>query len=71
MQRTMGSRSTIYGVAFAVGLCGLVAQVVVVREMLTTFYGNELSMGVVLAAWPWQLPLPMFWAVQKASSCLP
>ena len=47
----MSSRSTIYGVAFVVGFCGLVAQVVVLREMLVTFYGNELSMGVMLAAW--------------------
>jgi spermidine synthase len=36
---------------FLVGLCGLVAQVVVLREMIVTFHGNELSIGVFLAAW--------------------
>ena len=33
------------------GFCGLVAQVLVVREMVVTFHGNELSIGVMLGTW--------------------
>ena len=36
---------------FFIGFCGLVAQVIVLREMVVTFYGNELSIGVMLGAW--------------------
>ena len=35
----------------AVGFGGVVAQVLVLREMVVTFYGNELSLGVMLACW--------------------
>ncbi|MBM4042157.1 MAG: hypothetical protein FJ290_26980, partial [Planctomycetes bacterium] len=36
---------------FAIGFCGVVAQVVVVREMVVTFYGNELCVGAMLGTW--------------------
>jgi len=51
MRSVMKARATVYGAAFAIGFGGLVAQVVVLREMVVTFYGNELSIGVMLAAW--------------------
>ncbi|MCP4538653.1 MAG: hypothetical protein GY832_16080 [Chloroflexi bacterium] len=35
----------------AVGLTSTIAQVVLMRELITTFYGNELLFGLVLAAW--------------------
>lgn len=34
-----------------VGLSGIVAQVLLLRELLVTFYGNELSIGLILANW--------------------
>ncbi|MGE5197695.1 MAG: spermine synthase [Deltaproteobacteria bacterium] len=34
-----------------VGLGGLVAQVLLLRELLVSFYGNELVIGVILANW--------------------
>jgi len=51
MPGAMSARRTVYGAVLAVGFGGLVAQVVVLREMVVTFYGNELSIGVMLAAW--------------------
>ena len=36
---------------FLVGLCGLVAQAVIIREMVVAFHGNELSIGVMLGSW--------------------
>lgn len=34
-----------------VGFSSVVSQVVLVRELLVTFYGNELSIGFILASW--------------------
>ena len=34
-----------------VGLSGLVAQVLVLRELLVNFCGNELTLGIILANW--------------------
>lgn len=34
-----------------IGLSGLIAQVLILRELLVSFYGNELTLGVVLANW--------------------
>ncbi|RLC85146.1 MAG: hypothetical protein DRI79_11785 [Chloroflexi bacterium] len=40
------------GVALAaVGFTSTIAQVVLMRELVATFYGNELLFGLVLAAW--------------------
>ena len=33
------------------GFSGIVAQVLLLRELLVTFYGNELSIGIILANW--------------------
>ncbi|MDY6878564.1 MAG: hypothetical protein SWK90_20490 [Chloroflexota bacterium] len=35
----------------AVGFTSTIAQIVLMREMVATFYGNELLFGLVLAAW--------------------
>jgi len=35
----------------SVGFTSMVAQVLLMRELLIVFYGNELSLGVTLAAW--------------------
>lgn len=34
-----------------VGFSGLVAQVLLLRELLVSFYGNELTLGIALANW--------------------
>ncbi len=33
------------------GFGGIVAQILLLRELLVTFYGNELSIGIILANW--------------------
>jgi spermidine synthase len=33
------------------GMTSIVAQIVILRELLVIFYGNELSIGLVLASW--------------------
>lgn len=35
----------------AVGFSGLIAQVLLLRELLVSFYGNELTVGIILANW--------------------
>ncbi|MBE9470590.1 MAG: hypothetical protein IMY75_00555, partial [Chloroflexi bacterium] len=35
----------------AVGFTSTIAQVVLMRELVATFYGNELLFGLVLTAW--------------------
>ncbi|MFA5357113.1 MAG: hypothetical protein WC301_06940 [Candidatus Omnitrophota bacterium] len=35
----------------AIGIGGIAAQVVLLRELLVSFYGNELSLGIILANW--------------------
>ena len=34
-----------------VGFSGLIAQVLLLRELLVSFYGNELTVGIILANW--------------------
>lgn len=34
-----------------IGLSGITAQVLLLRELLVAFYGNELTLGVILANW--------------------
>lgn len=36
---------------FLTGLSGLVAQVLLARELLVSFFGNELTLGIILANW--------------------
>jgi spermidine synthase len=50
MRRTIFDRVLIISLAF-VGFSSMVAQVVLMRELLVVFYGNELSLGVTLAGW--------------------
>jgi spermidine synthase len=33
------------------GLSGIIAQVILLRELLVSFLGNELSIGIILASW--------------------
>src|SRR4030065_920274 len=36
---------------FIMGLSGITAQIVLLRELLVSFLGNELTLGVILANW--------------------
>lgn len=36
---------------FCLGMSAMLAQIVMTRELMVTFYGNELVIGVVFAAW--------------------
>jgi len=36
---------------FLIGLTSVVAQIVLVRELMEAFNGNEISLGLMLAAW--------------------
>lgn len=37
--------------AFILGLTSMIGQIIVIRELIVVFYGNELSLGVILASW--------------------
>ena len=37
--------------AFAAGFSAAAVQIIVMREFLASFYGNEISVGIVLASW--------------------
>lgn len=36
---------------FVMGLSGIVAQVLLLRELLVSFLGNELTLGIILGDW--------------------
>lgn len=36
-----------------IGASGIIAQIILIRELMVSFYGNELSIGLVLANWLW------------------
>jgi spermidine synthase len=38
-------------VVLVIGASGLIAQVLLLRELLVSFYGNELVLGIILANW--------------------
>ena len=37
--------------AFLVGINAILSQVIIIRELLVNFSGNELSMGIIIATW--------------------
>lgn len=41
----------LFFVVCAVGFSGLVAQIILLRELLINFHGNELTLGIILASW--------------------
>lgn len=50
----MRGKTTIDNKAIAIvlsGITGIVAQIVLIRELLVSFQGNELSLGIILANW--------------------
>ncbi|MBU1887885.1 MAG: hypothetical protein KKB46_01620 [Candidatus Omnitrophica bacterium] len=51
----MHYRSKLNLSAFTLGLTSMVGQIIIIRELIVVFYGNELSLGIILASW-------LFWA---------
>ena len=37
--------------AFILGLTSMIGQIIIIRELLVVFYGNELSLGIIFASW--------------------
>ena len=37
--------------AFILGLTSMIGQIIIIRELIVVFYGNELSLGIILASW--------------------
>lgn len=48
---SVGMKKRIITAIFATGFSGIVAQILLLRELLITFCGNELSIGIILANW--------------------
>jgi spermidine synthase len=47
----MAGSATLRGALLLIGFTSVTAQVVLMRELIVTFYGNEISIGVMLACW--------------------
>jgi len=37
--------------AIILGLTSMIGQIIIIRELIVIFYGNELSLGIILATW--------------------
>ena len=37
--------------AFILGLTSMIGQIIIIKELIIVFYGNELSLGIILASW--------------------
>jgi spermidine synthase len=49
--KTPSSAFRFYLACFLLGFSSLVAQIILFREMMVAFYGNELCLGVLLSVW--------------------
>lgn len=47
----MPGSARVRGALLLIGFTSVTAQVVLMRELIVTFYGNEMSLGVMLACW--------------------
>jgi spermidine synthase len=52
-----------------IGFTSVIAQVVLIRELVAVFYGNELSLGLILASWLFWVALGS-WALGRLSERL-
>lgn len=48
------------------GATATAAQIIIIRELLVTFYGSELTIGVILANWLLMEAAGSFWACRRA-----
>jgi spermidine synthase len=54
-----------------IGFTAVIAQIVLMRELIVVFYGNEISLGILLAAWLLWTALGSSLAGKLASRCGP
>jgi spermidine synthase len=47
----MRASSTLRAAFVLIGFTAVIAQIVLMRELLVAFYGNEISLGIILANW--------------------
>ncbi|MFC1593100.1 spermine synthase, partial [Candidatus Omnitrophota bacterium] len=47
----MASTGMLIFVIITVGFSGLIAQILLLRELLVAFHGNELTLGIIIANW--------------------
>ncbi|HYA61946.1 MAG TPA: fused MFS/spermidine synthase, partial [Candidatus Sulfotelmatobacter sp.] len=52
---------TLWGVLALIGFTAVIAQIVLMRELMVVFYGNEMSLGLLLASW-------LFWTAIGSSA---
>lgn len=48
--------------ALILGLTSIISQIIIIRELVVVFYGNELSLGIILASWFFWIALGSFLA---------
>jgi spermidine synthase len=51
MERTLARFSAVRAALALIGFSAVVAQIVLLRELIVVFNGNEISLGIMLAAW--------------------
>ena len=49
-----------------IGMSGMIAQIVLLRELLISFLGNELTLGVILANWLILVAIGSTWSGKSA-----
>ena len=54
---------------FIMGLSGIVAQVILLRELLISFLGNELTLGIILANWLILVAIGSFFIGKSVERC--
>lgn len=57
-------KRNIFFAAFLLGFLGNIAQVIFQRESLTLFYGNELTIGLMLSSWLFWVAIGSFWGAK-------
>ena len=55
----------------AVGFTSTIAQILLMRELVATFYGNELLFGLVLGAWLAWVAVGSWGLARLLPSCSP
>ena len=58
----LGSRPSAHAALMLAGFSAVIGQVVLLRELMVVFSGNEISLGVMLAAW-------LFWTAAGSLLC--
>jgi len=62
MPRTKNPASTVTAALALIGFSAVIGQIVLMRELIVVFNGNEMSLGIMLATW-------LFWTAAGSSLC--